>query len=180
MAKIIIIALIVTVVALVGLGIAESVINSMDAPATTSIYESGESEELKVTITGQVNNGGTFLVKLDSELHDLIDAAGGLTSNADTKAFEMDYALTNGGSYYIAPLYENGATCSLNPISKVCINTDDKDTLDNLNAFSATVAGNIVSYRESNGNFHAIEELKNVPGIGNATFEKCKDFVTLC
>ena len=179
MFKVIIIVVIVSVVALVALGVAESVINST-TDTNQNIADSTSSDELQVTITGQVNNAGTFLVQTGTDLGDLIALAGGLTSNADERAFETSYVLSGGGSYYIAPLYDHSNTCSNTPISKVCINTADASTLVSLSAFGNTVSNNIVSYRSENGSFHAIEELKNVSGIGNATFEKCKDYVTLC
>jgi competence protein ComEA len=48
-----------------------------------------------------------------------------------------------------------------------------------VSAFSSTVAQAIVSYREDKGAYKRLEDLKNVSGIGNATFEKCKNYVTL-
>ena len=42
-----------------------------------------------------------------------------------------------------------------------------------------TKANNIISYREENGFFKAIEEIKNVSGIGDATFDQFKALITV-
>ena len=44
---------------------------------------------------------------------------------------------------------------------------------------SDALAAKIVEYREENGPFETIEQLKEVSGIGQATYEKIRDFVTL-
>jgi competence protein ComEA len=109
----------------------------------------------------------------------LIEAAGGATANADPKAYDTSFLLEDKQTFFIAAIYDNGNTCAVTPISKVCVNTADKAALQGISAFSSTVAGNIVTYREANGAFKRLEDLKNVSGIGNATFEKCKNLVTL-
>ena len=69
--------------------------------------------------------------------------------------------------------------CSMSPIAKVCINVASSHQLQTVSGIGATVANAIVSYRTSTASFGRIEELKNVTGIGNATFEKIKNYVTL-
>lgn len=59
---------------------------------------------------------------------------------------------------------------------KVNINTADADILEKyLDGIGATIAKRIVEYRTQNGNFETVDDLKNVKGIGEATFEKLKD-----
>ena len=178
MFKTIIAIIITTVVVLVIMAVVEKTTSTIisSTPKSSSV---AASDTLQVTITGEVNHTGTYLVALKSTLADLLDAASGATSNADSKAFDTSFLLEDKQAFYIAPLYDNGNTCAVTPISKVCINTADKATLLGVSAFSSTVAGNIVSYRETNRSFKRLEDLKNVSGIGNATFEKCKNYVTL-
>lgn len=55
------------------------------------------------------------------------------------------------------------------------INTADMETLMKLNGIGKVKAKAIIEYREKNGPFKSIEEIKNVKGIGEATFQKIKD-----
>lgn len=175
-----IIAIIATmVVVLIVMALVDRTTGAIVSSTTNSVSVSS-LDSLTVTITGEVNHPGTYLLELNSTLESLLNAAGGTSNNADEKAFDTTIALENKSSYYIAPIYDNGNTCAVTPISKACINTASKATLDEqVTAFSSTVAGNIVTYREANGAFKRLEDLKNVSGIGNATFEKCKDYVSL-
>lgn len=58
------------------------------------------------------------------------------------------------------------------------INAADKDELTSLDGIGETMAERIIEYRNTNGPFGNIEEIKNVKGIGDKTFENVKDFIT--
>ena len=62
---------------------------------------------------------------------------------------------------------------------KVSINTASKEELMTLYGIGEAKAGAIIEYREKNGNFASIEDIKNVSGIGDAIFEKIKDNITI-
>ncbi len=59
------------------------------------------------------------------------------------------------------------------------INTASKSELTELSGIGEVKAQAIIDYRNTSGNFKSIEELLNVKGIGDATFEKIKDFITV-
>ncbi|MBQ7141036.1 MAG: helix-hairpin-helix domain-containing protein [Bacilli bacterium] len=61
----------------------------------------------------------------------------------------------------------------------VNINNDGIDKLTTLPGIGESKAKTIIEYRETNGNFKTIEDLKNVSGIGDSTFEKIKDLITV-
>ena len=63
--------------------------------------------------------------------------------------------------------------------AKVNINTADKDELCTLYLIGESRALSIISYREANGNFKSIDEIKNVKGIGDAIFENIKDKICI-
>ena len=63
--------------------------------------------------------------------------------------------------------------------SKVNLNTASLSQLDGLTGIGPTYAQRIIDYRNSNGGFKSIEEIKNVKGIGDKTFEKFKDQITI-
>lgn len=62
---------------------------------------------------------------------------------------------------------------------KVSINTANIDELQKIPGIGASKANDIVSYREKNGSFKTIEDIKQVSGIGDALFEKIKDNITI-
>jgi competence protein ComEA len=62
---------------------------------------------------------------------------------------------------------------------KININTADATELDKLPGIGPARAADIIAYRESHGGFKSIEELKNIKGIGDKTFENLKDLVTV-
>lgn len=61
---------------------------------------------------------------------------------------------------------------------KINLNTADEDALTTLTGIGASKAQAILTYREENGGFSAIEEILNVPGIKEGTFVKIKDHIT--
>jgi competence ComEA-like helix-hairpin-helix protein len=63
--------------------------------------------------------------------------------------------------------------------AKININTASAETLMQLPGIGQSYAKRIVEYREANGPFSNIEELKNVKGIGDKIFEQNKDLITV-
>lgn len=178
MGKVFIAVLIVTVTMIVVFQFVDpNIVTNSASTATTSLTAGTNS--ISVSISGEITRAGTYIVDVNSTLASLISVASGVTSNADELAYDTTYVLSDGLSFYIAPKYDNTDVCSLEPISKVNINSDDEDTLQEVSGIGSTIAKSIVSHRESNGDFRRIEDLKNVSGIGNATFEKVKNYVVL-
>lgn len=175
--KTILIIVALTAICLVGFGAAYAMINATNTPVSQASSELA-LDAISCAISGEVNYPGTYVLKTGATLLDLIQAAQGTNSNADSLAFNTDYVLSNKGSYYIAPLYDNSNNCSASPIVKTNINADDADTMQSIAGFTKTVANAIVSYRSSSP-FKSIEEIKNVSGVGAATYEKVKTKVTL-
>ena len=62
---------------------------------------------------------------------------------------------------------------------KININTADINKLKEIPGIGDVKANSIIIYRESNGNFKSIEDLKNVDGIGEKTFEKIKNNIKI-
>lgn len=62
---------------------------------------------------------------------------------------------------------------------KVNINTADLHTLMTLEGIGEVYAQRIIDYRQANGPFKKIEDIKNVPGIGEKRFELIKDLITV-
>lgn len=156
--------------------------NVESSGTTTTLVDSNSSTDsntISVTIQGEITRTGTYVLEQNTTLDDLISVASGLTTNADELAFDTTYLLEDKATFYIAPKYDHSDVCSMEPIVKANINEDNEEGLQVVNGIGSTIAKAIVAYRETNGTFGRIEEIKNVSGIGNATFEKIKDYIRL-
>ena len=66
-----------------------------------------------------------------------------------------------------------------NAEGKINLNTASEKELQELPGIGPAMSARIIEYRETNGAFQNIEDIKKVRGIGNAKFEKLKDKVTI-
>ena len=74
---------------------------------------------------------------------------------------------------------QKSANQAQNESDLINLNSATAAELDALDGIGATYAQRIIDYREANGGFKSIEEIKNVKGIGDKTFEKFKDKITI-
>ena len=111
---------------------------------------------------------------------DAVNVCGGLLPTADEKAVNMAQVLKDGAQLQVPVKGAAGAGGSGKDSSgRVSINTADEKALDTLPGIGPAMARRIVEYRQSNGGFQSLEDLKKVKGIGAAKFEKLKDKVCL-
>ncbi len=173
--KMILIVVVVTMVALVGFGVAAKAHNTITSTATTSL---ASENLLTVAISGCINKPGTYKLTAGKTLIDLITAAGGVTTNADSLAYNANHLLVAKDEYYIAPIYDNANTCSTDPILKCNVNTASADLLQTIAGFSKSVSAAVVSYRAT-ASFDTLEQIKEVKGCGQATYITVRDKITL-
>ena len=161
-------------------------LNKVDAGSETTAQETADSEKYYVDISGEVKNPGVYQVKKKTRLVDLIEKAGGLTPKADLDAINQA-AFVEDGSKVIIPSKnstsegsaETGETSSgITTSGKVNINHASQDELMTLPGVGAVIAQRIIEYR-SGSRFGSIEDIKNVKGIGDATYEKLKDLIAV-
>ena len=132
-----------------------------------------------VSIEGEVEKSGSYVLKDGSLMGDLIDAAGGINDNADDLAFFEDADITSGMTYYIPSRYDQTNICNLVELEKVNVNSASMEELAALSSISNSVASSIISYRLEKGEFKTLEDLLDVYGIGNATYRKIRNYLTL-
>lgn len=179
MFKAILVVLALTVILIVSFSVIEAA-TSDKTQDTNSLNESdyGELGDFEITLSGEIQRPGTYLMSEGDKLSDAIEAAGGLTSNGDNRAFDSSFLLEAKLTFYIAPLFDNGDICVTTPIEKVNINTASKERLLAVTSFTSAQADSLISYRLETP-FHRIEEIQNVTGIGPATWEKTKNRIIL-
>ena len=154
-------------------------LNPVNPSNSNNITEISTNQGSKYTIEGEVYKSGTYVLSDGITMHDLLEAAGGTTANADDLAYFENAQLKAGTTYYIASKFDETDICSKSEISKVNINEDDAQTLMTVTGITTAIASSIVSYRNENGNFNTIEDLLAVYGIGNATYHKVRNYVVL-
>lgn len=139
--------------------------------------ESVSSLDIFVDIGGAVKNPQVVKLPEGSRVEDAIKAAGGLTDKADLTDINRAAFLEDGEKVYIPEVYEEGETSGSmsQEDNRVNINTADSDELQKLNGIGPATAEKIIDYRDEHGRFSNIEDIKNVSGIGDKTFEKFED-----
>jgi competence protein ComEA len=169
--KTIILMMICSIIYLVTMDVVNKKVESLDFTMESKL-ETNDSNLYQVSISGGVNNPGTYSVNKGDTLGYLVTLAGGLKDNADASTYNLSAILKNNGAYYIG-LMNNDKT------EKVSINKANLALLDTLPGIGSVLAKRIVSYRSSNGEFSSLEDIKNVDGIGDALFNQIKDLICL-
>ena len=165
------------------------------------IEKTEKKEKIVVHITGQVKNCGVFELENGSRVIDAVNLAGGFTETADVDKVNLAYVLTDAVKIYIPSKDESqeSVTTTKEYITTSAGDTKaveesemkkESDTIININKASQTeletlpgigpsLALKIISYREENGAFLSIEDIKNISGIGDSKFENIKNFICL-
>lgn len=171
--------------------------------------EKTKNETVLVDVKGEVNTPGVYELTSNNTVIDAINKAGGLTKISDTsninlsKKLEDEMVIIVYSKAEIQKMEEDKIVCppcnnaciteedekakldekeentAETPMGKININTADETTLQILDGIGETKAKAIIEYRNKNGNFKTIEDIKNVSGIGDSVYEKIKDNITV-
>lgn len=157
----------------------KAVVNSNDSKENIS------EKVIKVEIKGEINRPGVYSMKIGSRLEDLIKEAGGLTYKADKDRIPSLAKKLKDEECVIIPNIDRPDTVINISSDKdkeeelININTADKNDLEKIPGVGPVTAQKILDYREENGYFESIEELMNIKGIGEKTFENMKNKITV-
>lgn len=182
-------------------GSADLELKSLDEPAEEEMIpaekteiSAGEEKEtgpvmIKVFVCGAVENEGVYELPEGSRVFDAVEAAGGFAKDAaGTYVNQADF-VSDAQKLYIPtkseaekPEERSGAlpeSSAGESGGSVNINTADETALMTLPGIGQTRAGSIIDYREQNGPFEKAEDLMEVPGIGQASFDRLKKYITV-
>ena len=136
-----------------------------------------------IHISGEVYNPGIVTLYSGSRVWDAVQAAGGLTADADLNAINLARVLRDEDHIVVFSVEDNMPTTAtigadaVQTDGRININTATSEELQALSGVGPAIAGNIIRHREARGGFATIEEIMNVSGIGERIFENLRDSI---
>lgn len=161
---------------------------------------SAAAGKIFVDIGGEVAAPGVYEVTEGTRLFEVINRAGGLTEEADIDVINRAETVYDGQKILIASYEETrsgkntagtgggqttgGSAGSAQGATdtdgeKVNINTADSAELQSIPGIGPSKADRIIEYRNTQGRFNTIDDIKNISGIGNKTFESIKKYIVV-
>ena len=144
--------------------------------------EHQKQNNIIIYICGAVQENKVISLPEDSRIIDAIDAVGGLTENADLSSINLASILEDGEKIYIPQKGEQpenqidqNSNSSITK-EKININKANQAELETIPGIGPSTALKIIEYRNANGKFSSIEEIKNVSGIGEGKFGQMKEY----
>ena len=177
--------------------------NETENNAQVKIGIKEEKNMITVHVVGEVNNPGVFKLEEGSRIIDAINSAGGKTEEADLSKINLAYILEDGVQIYVpnikdvSKLEETGelefikedageGVITYSAIqekeeknSKVNINNANLEKLQTLPGIGESTAQKIIDYRNANGKFKSVDDIKNVSGIGESKFNIIKELISV-
>jgi competence protein ComEA len=163
--------------------------------AGTAAPAASQAPDLMVYVCGAVRSPGVVRLPAGARVNDALQVAGGPTAKAELAAVNLAAPVADGqqivvperGAAPVAAVPPSGASgdAAVAPAGAtgsgalVNINTASLEELDALDGVGPSTAQKIVDYRTANGGFKTVEEIKEVPGIGDAKFAAMQASITV-
>ncbi len=145
-------------------------------------------QKITIELTGEVYRPGLFAYAQRPTIQQVIQDGGGTVSNRSLSWPEKTKVLTQDTSLSFYRNEAGGVFLQPGPLSikalwilgrLIPLNRAAAEDLDRLPGIGPGLARRIVAYRETQGSFSSLDELKEVSGIKEKTFDKIKGYLTL-
>ncbi|WP_216094453.1 ComEA family DNA-binding protein [Jiangella alba] len=158
-----------------------------DAPTGRPDDPPATGGPIVIHVAGLVARPGVVELPSGSRVVDAIEAAGGATPDADLTPINLARVLTDGEQVLVTadpppaapPAPPTGSASTPTTQAPVNLNTATAAELEALPGIGPALAGRILDWREQNGRFTSIDELREVSGIGEQRFAQLEPLVTL-
>lgn len=139
--------------------------------------EEPSQEVIKVDVKGEVSRPGVYPMPNGSRVNDVIEAAGGMKASADPASVNLALRLQDEMVIHVTStqVHDLLDTTTSSLVEKISINQASVSEIETLNGIGPSKAAAIVTYREENGPFSSVEDLVDVPGIGEKTLENLRE-----
>jgi competence protein ComEA len=153
------------------------------APPVAASPASTDSQ-LLVHVAGAVARPGLYALPAGARVADAVEAAGGPARRADLGLLNLAEPLVDGLKIDVlergaAPAPAAAPSAQGAPSATVSLNSADQAALETIPGVGPVTATAILAYRQEAGPFTAVEQLLEVSGIGPATLESVRPYVTL-
>ena len=139
--------------------------------------------EVVVAVMGEVVTPGLVRLPAGSRVDDAVRAAGGLAPGGSTGLLNLARVLVDGEQVLVGPDAQpdaaQGAPAAGAAGGLVDLNRADASALDGLPGIGPVLAERIVEWRTENGGFASVDQLREVPGIGEAKYASIKNKVSV-
>lgn len=153
------------------------------ASASVADKKDTADDKIMIDVKGAVRNPGVYEMKAGDRVTQAIEKAGGLKKKADELNVNLAEQLQDGTIVYIPSEGEEEnrpkTAAGEKENAAVNINTASLDELQAISGVGQKKAEAIIAYREEKGRFQTAEDLMNVSGFGEKSFERIKTSITV-
>src|SRR3954467_7383905 len=157
------------------------------APVATISVEDEGGGRVIVDVAGAVRRPGVYRLESGARVEDALQRAGGATHRADLSQVNRAAKLEDGRQVLVplrapvaavsAPAGPPGAAGAAAPAQPINLNTATLEQLDTLDGVGPATAQKILDYRQAHGGFGSVDELDQIPGIGEKRLAALRDKV---
>ena len=161
-----------------------SLLDDTNLQETVETINIEEDNSIFIEVKGAVQNPGVYELENGDRVLTAIELAGGYLPEGDSKTINHAQKVEDEMIIYVPLVGEEVVTPANSATSSskdqlININKADIQGLTSLPGIGPAKAEAIISYREENGGFKSVQDLMEVTGIGQKTFEKLETYITV-